>query len=57
MTKVQSWQPLADENLKEIRERFVAIFPVEEFGDLAERIGAYWIAMLGEVWKGKDQAV
>ena len=36
MTKAQSWQPLAEENLKEIRERFATIFPVEDFGDLAD---------------------
>ena len=56
MAKAQSWQPLAAENLEEIRRRFAKIFPVREFGDLAERIGAYWITMLEKVWTDKFPA-
>jgi hypothetical protein len=54
MSEVQKWQPLAAENLTEIRKRFVMIFPPREYGDLAERIGTYWITMLEELWKKKD---
>jgi hypothetical protein len=57
MSKQQSWKPLAEENLGEIRERFVTIFPVQGHGDLAERIGTNWIAMLEDVWRHKDPAV
>ena len=57
MSKQQSWQPLAAENLEEIRKRFETIFPTEEYGDLAERIGMYWCAMLEELWKAKDPTV
>jgi hypothetical protein len=57
MSETQKWRPLAEENFEEIRRRFATIFPVQEYGDLAERIGAYWIAMLDEVWKRKDPAV
>jgi hypothetical protein len=57
MSKQQSWQPLAAGNLEEIRKRFRTIFPVREYGDLAERIGAYWNAMLEGVWKDKDASV
>ena len=57
MSKAQSWQPLAAQNLAEIRKRFATIFPVREYGDLAGKIGTYWIARLEEVWKDKDPAV
>jgi hypothetical protein len=50
------WQPLAAELLAEIRRRFDTIFPAGEHGDLAERIGALWIAMLEEVWNQKAAA-
>jgi len=56
MSKLQSWQPLAAENLQEIRRRFKTIFPAQEYGDLAERIGAHWIAALEQLWKAKDPA-
>jgi hypothetical protein len=56
MSEAQSWQPLAAENFEEILKRFASIFPVQEYGDLAERTGAYWIAVLEEVWKRKDPA-
>ena len=56
MSKLQSWQPLAEENLQEIRRRFKTIFPVQQYGDLAERIGAHWIAALEALWKAKDAA-
>jgi hypothetical protein len=57
MSKLESWQPLAEENLEEIRKRFATIFPLQEYGDLAERVGTHWIAMLEEVWKRKDPEV
>ena len=57
MSEAQRWRPLAAENLDEIRQRFVKIFAVREYGDLAERIGAYWVGMLEEVWKKKDPSV
>ena len=56
MAKHESWQPLAAENLKEIRRRFKTIFPAQEYGDLAERIGAHWIAALEALWRAKDPA-
>jgi len=57
MPKQQSWQPLAAENLEEIRKRFETIFPVREYGDLSERIGTYWCSMLEELWRAKDPAL
>jgi hypothetical protein len=57
MSEAQSWQPLAGENLEEIRKRFATVFPASDYGELAERIGARWIAMLEEVWTKKPQAV
>ena len=44
-------------NLTEIKQRFAAIFPENDYGDLAERIGEYWIAMLEKVWRDKDPIV
>jgi hypothetical protein len=57
MSKRDSWQPLAAENLAEIRKRFETIFPAKEYGDLSERIGTYWTAMLEGLWKTKDPVV
>jgi hypothetical protein len=57
MSRVQSWKPLAAENLEEIRGRFKAIFPVREYGNLADKIGTHWIATLEQLWKRKDPAV
>ncbi|MBN2553805.1 MAG: hypothetical protein JXB06_13590 [Spirochaetales bacterium] len=56
MSKHESWQPLAAENVEEIRKRFATIFPAQEYGELADRIGRQWIAMLQDVWKNKDPA-
>jgi len=56
MSESQSWQPLAAENLEEIRKRFKTIFPTNEYGDLSERIGTHWIATLEQLWKRKDPA-
>jgi len=57
MSKGQTWRPLSAEKLAEIRSRFVKIFPAQEYGDLAGKIGDHWIAMLESVWWGKERGV
>jgi hypothetical protein len=57
MSNQKSWQPLAAGNLEEIRNRFRTILPDREYGDLAENIWTYWVAMLEKVWKDKDPSV
>ena len=57
MSKSQTWQPLAADKLAEIRNRFVKIFPAQEYGNLAGQISDHWIAMLESVWESKDRGV
>ena len=54
MSNRDSWQPLADQKLDEIRQRFATIFPEQEYGDLAQHAGDYWIAMLEKGWREKE---
>ncbi|UCF99152.1 MAG: hypothetical protein JSV89_06340 [Spirochaetaceae bacterium] len=57
MSKQQTWQPLAVNNLKEIRKRFATLFPAQDYGDLAEKIGEYWISILQKVWENKNPPI
>lgn len=57
MSKSQTWRPLVADKHTEIRNRFVKIFPAQEYGNLAEKIGNHWIAMLKSVWESKDRGV
>jgi hypothetical protein len=54
MSAGQTWQPLAADTIAEIRRRFAQILPTPAYGDLADRIGDYWAAMLERVWESKD---
>jgi hypothetical protein len=51
------WEPLHKEKLAEIEIIFKRTYPAEEYGNLAERIGAYWLEMLKRVWVEKSERV
>ncbi|MBW1893626.1 MAG: hypothetical protein JRI91_08020 [Deltaproteobacteria bacterium] len=53
----ENWKPLAENNLKDIRQMFNLILPDKEYGDLAETISDYWVKMLKNVWKNKADAI
>lgn len=57
MAKSHTWQPLAADKLVEIRNLFSRVFPAGEYGNLAEKISDYWVAMLERVWQKKDRRV
>ncbi len=52
----RSWQPLSEQKLVEIRETFNKIYPIAEYGDLAQRAAEYWIEKLRQVWNAKAEA-
>jgi len=55
--KIDAWKPLAEKNLKDIRDMFHRIFPDNEYGDLAKTISNYWVEMLKNVWKTKADSI
>ena len=52
-----NWLPLAPDKLTRIRKIFSDLFPVSEYGDLAERISDYWIEKLESTWRQKPDAI
>jgi hypothetical protein len=55
--KKERWKPLKSTNLEGIKRVFAQTFPAAEYGDLAARIGDYWIDQLTRVWKEKSPAI
>lgn len=51
------WKPLAESRTGRIAVLFAELYPVKEYGDLAARISAYWLEMLGRVWAGKPDRI
>ncbi|MCD6585226.1 MAG: hypothetical protein J7K96_05640, partial [Desulfobacteraceae bacterium] len=56
-SKIHSWQPLAPDKLRTIRQIFTNLFPVPENDNLAEHISGYWINTLKKIWKNKPDAI
>lgn len=40
-----------------IKAGFSDLFPENEYGDLAVKIGRYWVSRLGEAWAQKSRSI
>lgn len=52
-----NWLPLAPDKLTRIRKIFSDLFPVSEYGGLAEQISDYWTTTLKNTWRQKPDPI
>ncbi len=57
MKENNMWEPLAENNLAEIRSIFNNLFPDEDNYGMADKIADYWIKKLEEVWENKPGTI
>lgn len=55
--KIRTWQPLEEDTLNRIDDLFSEIFPVSEYGKLAEDVSEYWIERLEHAWANKPENI
>ena len=53
--KTKKWVPLEKNKLNLIKELFHKVYPATEYGDLAERIGGFWVELLAKSWEEKPE--
>ena len=51
------WKPLEEEKLGAIKDLFIQTYPQKAYGDLSQKIAAYWIDKLQEVWCQKKMRI